>query len=210
LPGGCDAPWQQISGAPVWKRDWTPNATGTFAVFVAACDVHRQCASTTHFFNVTNPFPKISPLSGETFRDDSRVVKVRPAEGLYLRAVMYRFANESRIYNMTPPKSGETDWTTDPTFPGWKKGPVNITILAQEQPLFVQGHKIEGGLVEDNSASRSYVVSQDFQDLNQKKEPSLPETAPSSQRRTPGLEAPLVALAVVAAAVLVGRSRRHG
>jgi hypothetical protein len=200
--------WNRTEGKPIWTYEWRPEASGTYTYEVAATDHDGKTTTFRGSVNVTNPFPVIDPPSSSTFSSLSQSLVVRPDGALTdVRAIQYVI--NGTAYNMVAPtKERPTYWTTNPTYPGWHAGANNLTIQALEQPTYLHGFKLEGGVARFATAQRTYTVPNNFPDLGTQAAPDLPEKAAPGAvaKRTPGLEAPLL-VALVGLVALALRAR---
>src|ERR1041385_7229105 len=156
--------WTQVPGKDIWTANWTAQKQGTYKLQVNAADKTGLSEVRTIDIMIGNPFPVIDPTSVTSFNSLSQSLVVRPMTGFRdLRAVEYTIDNTT--YTMVPPtKDRPQYWTTNPTYPGWKVGANNVTIQAVEQPVYIHGYKLEGGVSKAVNASRTYTVDANFPD----------------------------------------------
>lgn len=199
--------WTKVEDKPVWTATWRPNATGKFAMTIDAVDDAGHPAEGVSTVNVTNPFPVIDPPTGTTFNSLSQSLVVRPHAGFRdLRAVQYVI--DGTPHNMLPPSGDRPYWTSDPTYPGWKVGDNNVTIVALEQPVYLHGYKLEGGIA-SSGAGRLYKVDANFPDLASATSPDLKERPAPNLAQTPGPSPLVLLIGILFVALAIRRTRRH-
>lgn len=201
-------PWRRVEGEPIWTYTWRPAEAGNYTLEITATDTGGLGAFAAAPVKVGDPFPVIDPSEGSTFDSLSDSLVVRPAQGFRaLRSVQYDI--DGRAYNMSrPTEDRPTYWTTNPTFPGWKAGPNNVTIIALEQPEYLHGYKLEGGVSRSTGATRTYTVSATYPDLATAKGPEHEERRAPNIGQSPGAGAAAGLLGVALLALALRRTRR--